>query len=161
MSKINRIIYFIISILFFIAFDLYFSELILTSLRFRLPENNVLDLIYIKNTGAAFSILENAQLFLIVFSICAVLMILSYTIKNFEKFSTFACYWVAMLVAGISCNLYERIYYGYVRDFFKLNFVDFPVFNISDIFINISVIALIIIIIKNKYLKNELNSRRK
>jgi len=51
--------------------------------------------------------------------------------------------------------LYERIYFGYVRDFFKLNFINFPVFNISDIFINISVILLIIIIIKNKYLKNK------
>ena len=64
-----------------------------------------------------------------------------------------------MLIAGISCNLYERIEFGYVRDFFKLNFIDFPVFNISDIFINISVLALIIIIIKNKYLKNENCSR--
>ena len=59
-----------------------------------------------------------------------------------------------MLLAGISCNMAERISFGYVRDFFKLNFIDFPVFNISDIFINIGVIAVIIIIIKNKYLKN-------
>ena len=58
-----------------------------------------------------------------------------------------------MLVAGISCNLFERISYGYVRDFIKLNFIDFPVFNISDIFINIGVLAIIIIIIKNKYIK--------
>ena len=58
-----------------------------------------------------------------------------------------------MLVAGIGCNLYERIAFGYVRDFFKLNFINFPVFNISDVFINISVIALIVIIIKSKYLK--------
>ena len=42
---------------------------------------------------------------------------------------------------------------GYVRDFFKLNFVDFPVFNISDIFITIGVLALIVLIVKNKYLR--------
>ena len=65
-----------------------------------------------------------------------------------------AGFWAAMLIAGISCNMYERIVFGYVRDFFKLNFIEFPVFNISDIFINISVLAIIIIIIKNKYLKN-------
>jgi signal peptidase II len=58
-----------------------------------------------------------------------------------------------MLISGIGCNLYERLHFGYVRDFIKLNFIDFPVFNISDIFINIGVIALIFIIIKNKYLK--------
>lgn len=153
MSKVNKIIYFIISVMFFIAFDLYFSELILDSLRFKIEENPILDLIYVKNTGAAFSILENSQLFLIVFSVFAVILIFIYALKHIEKFSVFASYWAAMLVAGIGCNLYERLAFGYVRDFFKLNFIDFPVFNISDVFINVSVLALIVIIIKSKYLK--------
>lgn len=153
MSKANKIVYFFISIIFFMAFDLYFSALILDSLRFKIEENPILDLIFVQNTGAAFSILENSQIFLIGFSIVAMLLILNYIIRNSEKFSVFALYWAAMLTAGIGCNLYERIAFGYVRDFFKLNFIDFPVFNISDIFINISVIALIVIIIKSKYLK--------
>ena len=41
--------------------------------------------------------------------------------------------------------LYERIHFGFVRDFFKLNFIDFPVFNISDIFINIGVFVILIL----------------
>ena len=159
MTKINKIVYFIISMLFFIVFDWYFSGLILEELRFRIPENRFLDLIFVQNTGAAFSLLENYGLFLILFSIFAIILILHYSIKHLEKFSTFAGFWTAMLVAGIACNTYERIVFGYVRDFFKLNFVSFPVFNISDIFINIGVVAIIIIIIKNKYLKNnETNS---
>lgn len=153
MTKINKITYFLISIIFFIVFDLYFSSLILDTLRYEIKENPVLDLIFVQNTGAAFSILENSGAFLIGFSVVAILLIISYAIRNAEKFSTFAGFWAAMLVAGISCNLYERMAFGYVRDFFKLNFIDFPVFNISDIFINISVLALIVIIIKNKYLK--------
>ena len=153
MTKANKIAYFLISIIFFIAFDLYFSELILNNLRFSQFENSFIDLIFVQNTGAAFSILENSQTFLIAFSIAAILLIIAYAIKNAEKFSVFAGYWTAMLVAGIGCNLYERIAFGYVRDFFKLNFINFPVFNISDVFINISVIALIVIIIKSKYLK--------
>ncbi len=135
------------------VFDLYFSALILDSLRFKLEKNPFLDLIFVQNTGAAFSILENSNAFLIGFSIIAILLIMVYAIRNAEKFSTFAGFWAAMLVAGVSCNLYERIEFGYVRDFFKLNFIDFPVFNISDIFINIGVIALIVIIVKNTYLK--------
>lgn len=161
MNKTNKLIYFFISVIFFVIFDIYFSELILNTLRFTTPSNPIFDLIFVQNTGAAFSILEDSRAFLITFSILAILMILSYVIRNAEKFSTFAGYWAAMLTAGIVCNLYERISLGYVRDFFKLNFVDFPVFNISDIFINISVIALIIIIVKNKYLRNETNRRRK
>ena len=64
---------------------------------------------------------------------------------------------ISFMIGGAIGNLVDRIVFQYVRDFFKLNFIDFPVFNISDIFINISVVALIVIIIKNKYLKNENN----
>jgi len=155
MSKTNKILYFFIAVIFFIIFDIYFSEYILNNLRFSTEVNPVFELIFVQNTGAAFSLLEDSKIFLVSFSIISIILILIYVFKNAEKFSTIASFWAAMLVAGISCNLYERIYFGYVRDFFKLNFINFPVFNISDIFINISVILLIIIIIKNKYLKNK------
>lgn len=153
MSKLSKIIYFFVSIVFFTIFDLYLSERILKVFRFCLPENNFFDLIFVQNTGAAFSIFENSTVFLIVFSVAALILILIYVLKNVSKYSVFASLWTAMLVAGISCNLYERIAFGYVRDFIKLNFVEFPVFNISDIFINLSVLALVVIIIKNNYLR--------
>lgn len=153
MSRISKIVYFFVSIIFFTFVDLYLSEQILTSLRFKLPENDVFDLIFVQNSGAAFSIFENSKVFLIAFSVIAILLILIYAIKNASKFSAFAGFWAAILVSGILCNLYERIEFGYVRDFIKLNFVNFPVFNISDIFINLSVLALVVIIIKNNYLK--------
>ena len=120
-----------------------------------MPSNPVFDLIFIQNTGAAFSILENSKIFLISFSAFAILAMIIYLIKNIQKASTFAIFWASLLIAGVFCNMYERIAYGYVRDFFKLNFIDFPVFNISDIFINISVAAIVIIIITN-----EINNRR-
>ena len=119
------------------------------------PSNPVFDLIFIQNTGAAFSILENSKIFLISFSAFAILAMIIYLIKHIQKASTFAIFWASLLIAGVFCNMYERIVYGYVRDFFKLNFIDFPVFNISDIFINISVVAIVIIIITN-----EINNRR-
>lgn len=120
-----------------------------------MPSNPVFDLIFIQNTGAAFSILENSKIFLISFSAFAILAMIVYLIKNIQKASSFAIFWASLLIAGVFCNMYERIAYGYVRDFFKLNFIDFPVFNISDIFINISVVAIVIIIITN-----EINNRR-
>ena len=120
-----------------------------------MPSNPVFDLIFIQNTGAAFSILENSKIFLISFSAFAILAMIIYLIKHIQKASTFAIFWTSLLIAGVFCNMYERIAYGYVRDFFKLNFIDFPVFNISDIFINISVVAIVIIIITN-----EINNRR-
>ena len=59
-------------------------------------------------------------------------------------------FFIALLSAGIAENLHERIIYGYVRDYFQLNFINFPVFNISDILINVGVIALIIMILIKK-----------
>lgn len=150
MSRTSKIIFFLISVIFFIIFDVYFSTLIINDLRFKTPSNPIFDLIFVQNTGAAFNILENSKIFLIAFSLGAIISILIYVFKNIEKFSVFSNYWISMLIAGITCNLYERIAFGYVRDFFKLNFIDFPIFNISDIFINISVIALIAIIIKKR-----------
>jgi signal peptidase II len=152
MTKINKIVYFILAIIFFTFFDFYFSNLLINS-RFSIADNDLFSIIFVQNTGAAFSLLENNPLLLILFASVAIMLIVVYGIKHAEKFSVFACFWAALLISGIGCNLYERIFYGYVRDFFKINIINFPVFNISDIFINIGVIALIIIIIKNKYLK--------
>lgn len=153
MSQLSKAIYFASTIIFFTLFDLSLSESILNELRFKLPQNEIFDLIFVQNTGAAFNIFENSKIFLILFSLFAIVLIIIYAAKNLSKYSTMATFFAAMLTAGIGCNLYERIAFGYVRDFIKLNFIEFPVFNISDLFINISVFALVIIIIKNNYLK--------
>ena len=148
MTILSTIIYFLISIIFFVGVDKYCSEIILNDLRFKIQSNPIFDLIFVQNTGAAFSIFEDSKLFLIIFSSIAFIWITFYTIKNIQKLSTTTVFWVSMLCAGIICNLHERIEYGYVRDYIKLNFIDFPVFNISDIFINIGVIAIVSIIIR-------------
>lgn len=153
MARLNKIIYFIVSLIFFVCFDRYFSDLILNEIRFKVVGNKFMDLIFVQNTGAAFNILEDYKIFLILFAIVAIFVISTYVFRHLEKFSTISVFWAAMLLAGIGCNMYERITFGYVRDFFKLNFIDFPVFNISDMFINIGVLAIIVIILKNKYIK--------
>ena len=50
---------------------------------------------------------------------------------------------IGLLTAGIMANCHERIVLGYVRDYIHLNFINFPVFNVADVFITIGVIALI------------------
>jgi len=160
MPKKSKIIYLIITILFFIFFDTYFSNLIIRYLS-GLPENPVMDLIFVQNTGAAFSILQNSKIFLIIFAIFAMAGIIFYTFKHIEKASTITLFWTSMLIAGVFCNMYERVAFGYVRDFFKLKFVDFPVFNISDVFINVSVFAIVIIIISHEIINRRINRRKK
>ncbi len=159
MTKLSKIIYFFTAFIFFSIFDQYFSGLILKNAS-KLPENNLFDLVFIQNQGAAFNILQGSKLFLISFSALAILGIIFYTIKHIKNAPLVAVFFSSMLNAGIFCNMYERIVYGYVRDYIDLNFIDFPVFNISDIFINISVLVIVVIIIKKNYTKtNETNNR--
>ena len=142
MEKTSKFIYFVICYVFFIFTDLYLSNILVDKLihGYRLS-NPVFSLNYIKNTGAAFSILQNSRELLIILSMIALVLLALHVIHNLKSIS---------LKSGIAGNLHERIIYGYVRDYFQLNFINFPVFNISDILINVGVIALIIMILIKK-----------
>jgi len=153
MSKTSKTLYFFLAIIFFTIFDCYFSEQLM-QIGFRLSENPILSIVFVKNEGAAFNILQGSKIFLITFSAVAISAIILSIIKKIRNISTIGLFFSAMLTSGILVNMFERIIFGYVRDFIKLNFIDFPIFNISDIFINISVFVIVIIIIKNNYFKN-------
>ena len=151
MEKTSKFIYFVICYVFFIFTDLYLSNILVDKLihGYRLS-NPVFSLNYIKNTGAAFSILLNSRELLIILSMIALVLLALHVIHNLKSISLKSCFFIALLSAGIAGNLHERIIYGYVRDYFQLNFINFPVFNISDILINVGVIALIIMILIKK-----------
>ena len=67
-----------------------------------------------------------------------------------------------LLLGGLSGNLIDRLFFGYVRDFldFYIFGYDYPVFNIADICIVFGVILLIIAVLKGED-TNEDNSNRK
>ncbi len=148
MSKTSKLIYFTICYIFFICANLYLSGSLVDKLAQGYTlSNSVFSLNYIKNTGAAFSLLQNSRELLIILSVVALVLLILYVINHLKSISLKTCFFIALLSAGIAGNLHERIVFGYVRDYFQLNFINFPVFNISDILINIGVIALIILII--------------
>ncbi len=151
MEKTSKFLYFVICYVFFIFTDLYCSNLLVDKLLHGYKLSNpVFSLNYVKNTGAAFNILQDARELLIILSMVALVLLALHVIHRLKSISLKSCFFIALLSAGIAGNLHERIVYGYVRDYFQLNFINFPVFNISDIFINIGVIALIILILINK-----------
>jgi len=152
MSKKSKIVYLILTSLFFVFFNFYFSDIILKN-GYLLAENPVFDITYIQNQGAAFNIFDGYKIFLIAFSATALGVLIFFVIKQIMKISVFGLFFTSLLLSGIFNNMCERLIFGYVRDYIKLNFVDFPVFNISDIFINIGVLGLIFIILKNNYFK--------
>ena len=150
-SKFGKLLYFIVCFLFFLISDLFLSRMLYHSIvggyKF---SNKVMELTFVKNTGAAFNIFPNAREFLIILSVIVLTLLFLYVIKNLKSIWFKEIFFITILCAGIAGNLHERICLGYVRDYFHLNFINFPVFNISDILINIGVIALVIIILLKK-----------
>lgn len=151
MNKASKFIYFAVCYVFFIFTDLYLSNVMVENLRSGFNMSNaVFSLNYVKNTGAAFSILQDSRELLIILSMIALVLLALHVINHLKSISLKTCFFIALLSAGIAGNLHERIIYGFVRDYFQLNFINFPVFNISDIFINVGVIALIVMILIKK-----------
>ncbi len=151
-KKISNFLYFIICYVFFIYLNLSLSNFIVYNIRhgYRFT-SEIISLHYVKNTGAAFSILQDSREILIIVSVIALVLLFLYALKHIKSISMKSLFFISLLSAGIAGNLHERISLGYVRDFFELSFLNnFPVFNVSDIFINIGVIALIILILLKK-----------
>ena len=106
---------------------------------------NFFAITYVRNTGAAFSVLENNRILFIVIGLVALYLIYRYLIrdKSLNKLSIIS---YSMLLGGIIGNMIDRIVYGYVIDYLSFNIFgyNFPVFNLADTFIVVSVILIII-----------------
>lgn len=150
-KKLSRFIYFLVCFVFFVFFNLYISDLIVDKLLSGYEfSTSVLSLTYVKNTGAAFSIMQNSTEALIILSVAAIVLLFVYVIRHLSGLYMKSLFFFALLCAGIAGNLHERMSLGFVRDYFELNFINFPVFNISDIFINLGVIAIVLLILLKK-----------
>ena len=103
---------------------------------------------FVRNDGAAFNIFSGSRVFLSFISIISSI-ILSYFIFISEN-KLINKYGLAFILAGSLGNGIDRILNGYVIDFIKIKFIDFPVFNIADIVINIGVLILIISYFRGK-----------
>lgn len=104
---------------------------------------NFLNLTYVHNTGAAFSIFEGAKWFFIITAIIVLNIIYIFFIKDKElKNSEIVIY--SLLISGIIGNLIDRVVFGYVIDFIDVNIFNFAIFNLADSFIVIAVVLLLI-----------------
>lgn len=107
------------------------------------------DIDFVKNTGAAFSLFQTHTDILIVLSVFILTMVVFYVIKHLNSLKLSSLILLSLFSAGIIGNLAERIADGFVTDYIRLTFVDFPIFNISDVFINTAAFLIICNIIFN------------
>ena len=112
---------------------------------------NFFNITYVMNDGAAFSILRGNQILLSILGIF-IIIFLGYYI-NKDKLNNYKVIYYSLLIGGILGNILDRLIYNGVIDFldFKIFNYDYPIFNLADSFIVISVILIIIEIIRGKY----------
>lgn len=99
---------------------------------------------YIQNFGAAFSIFQNKQIFLI--SVTAVVMVAAAVIlfKNINKFSKLIILSLTFIIGGGIGNLIDRVRLGFVVDYLDFNLINYPVFNFADCCVVVGSIALVV-----------------
>ena len=106
---------------------------------------NFLALNHVNNTGIAFSLFNDFPFYLTIF-ITGLMFYIAYIFFISEKLGLF---WAFMLGGGFS-NLFDRYLHGSVIDYIETLFIDFPIFNIADIALNIGLLLAIIYALKPK-----------
>ncbi len=103
---------------------------------------------FVKNYGAAFNIFSGSRIFLSLISIFFSILLI-YLIFRKNNLNSFDLYSYSFILGGTIGNGIDRLFKGFVIDFINLNIINFPIFNIADISINIGFIFLLYNIFKN------------
>lgn len=110
--------------------------------------DGVFELHYLENNGAAFGILQG-QKFFFLFIAAIILGIIIYVLfkmpyqKKFIKLHIT----LVLIASGAVGNLIDRIRYDYVVDFLYFSLINFPVFNVADIYVTLAAIFLVILLL--------------
>ena len=148
-NKIKTKLYFLSLSIFIILIDQFTKYLIIYNKELFINKDFLLfKLDFVKNYGAAFNIFSGSRIFLSLISIFFTILLI-YLILRKNNLNSLDLYSYSFILGGTIGNGIDRIYKGFVIDFINLNIINFPVFNIADISINIGFIFLLYSIFKN------------
>ena len=148
-NKIQTKIYFVSLSIFIVLIDQFTKYLMFYNTKLFINKDFLLfKLDLVKNYGAAFNIFSGSRIFLSLISILFSILLI-YLIFRKNTLSSLDLYSYSFILGGTIGNGIDRIYRGFVVDFINLNIINFRVFNIADISINIGFIILLYNIFKN------------
>lgn len=102
---------------------------------------NVFNLTYVENRGAAFGLFQNSQIIFIIVAIIA--SIIGLYVLHSKKIDSKICKTsIVLIIAGALGNLIDRIRLDFVVDYFDFIFIWNYVFNLADCFIVVGTILL-------------------
>lgn len=140
------------SILFvlLVALDQWTKALAVLKLKNQAPFvlwDGVLELSYLENTGAAWGMLKNKQIFFYVLTVVFCVIVLYEVYRLYKKHIRYMpfVYTLVLMLSGAIGNFIDRIRFKYVVDFIYVKFIDFPVFNLADCYITVAVIFMLLL----------------
>lgn len=111
---------------------------------------NIFGFSYLENRGAAFGILQNRVILLVVITFIVIVGVIYYFLR-YKPNSRILKISIALILGGAVGNLFDRIFYGYVVDFILVHYRDiyyFPTFNVADVTVVIGTSLLAFYLIK-------------
>lgn len=129
--------YFIIIALVFIIDQLskYLTVIYLKPIKSYPIITNIFHLTYAENTGAAFSILRDKQLLLVISTLIIIIGLISYLIRNLKTDQVFLKLSLSLIIGGALGNLIDRVRLNYVVDMLDFTLINFAIFNMADVFV--------------------------
>jgi signal peptidase II len=106
--------------------------------------NGILEFNYLENRGAAFGVLQNQKYFFVFVALIFIGVIVFVLIKvpTQKKYYSLNILLV-MIAAGAVGNMIDRVRYDYVVDFIYLVCIQFPIFNMADIYVTTATVILV------------------
>ncbi|MBD5449905.1 MAG: signal peptidase II [Lachnospiraceae bacterium] len=119
--------------------------------------NGILELNYLENKGAAFGMLQNQKAFFI-FVAVVILGVIGYVLLKTpdKKKYRILHLLLSLIAAGAIGNMIDRIRLNYVVDFIYFVLINFPIFNVADIYVTVST-AVLVFLLLFVYKENDLN----
>lgn len=107
--------------------------------------NGILELNYLENHGAAFGMLQNQRVFFIFVEVI-VLGVIAYILYKTPNNKKYICMHIllSLIAAGAIGNMIDRIRFYYVVDFIYIVLINFPIFNLADMYVTFSTAILVI-----------------
>ena len=148
-NKIQTKLYFLSLSIFIVLLDQFTKYLMFFKKNIFINKDFLIfKLDFVKNYGGAFNIFSGSRVFLSLITIFFSILLI-YLIFRKNTLNLFDLYSYSFILGGTIGNGIDRIYRGFVVDFINLNIINFPVFNIADMSINIGFGILLYNIFKN------------
>ena len=117
--------------------------------------DGVFSLLYWENSGMAFGLFQGGRWFFVVLTL-AVFGFIAWYYRSLPKtrYHNIMRFFLLMLTGGALGNFVDRLTQGYVVDFFFISLINFPIFNMADVFLVVAVAALLVLTLFMKEPKN-------